>query len=186
MGGGGEGPPEPTRGSRALRIIDVACEALAHAGIALISAFMVLQIVEVVGRKTIGFSILGLSEIGQLFVMGCICLTWPLVFGRDGHIAVEFVTDPLPRRSLAALKAAVGLVGAIFVGALAYYGFGQAQAQIAKGDISSTLHIPILWYWIPLLLGMTASGIACLAQAIRHALAAALGDSPRSAESSTA
>ncbi len=184
MGGASEGgQPEGMRRGRALRLADGACEALAHAGMVLISLFMVLQIAEIVGRKAIGSSILGLSEIGQLFVMSCICLTWPLVFRRDGHIAVEFVTDRLPPRALALLKSSVGFVGAIFVCALTYYGFGQAQVQIAKGDISPTLHIPILLYWIPLLLGMTASAIACLGQAIRHAWAAILGDGLRPAES---
>lgn len=184
VGDGGEGGrPVARQCGRALRLADGACEVLAHVGMVLISLFMVLQMVEIVGRKAIGSSILGLSEIGQLFVMSCICLTWPLVFRREGHIAVEFVTDPLPPRALAMLKAVVGFIGAIFVAALAYYGLGQAQLQVAKGDISPTLHIPILWYWIPLLLGMTASGLACLAQAIRHSMAAIFGDAVRPAES---
>jgi TRAP-type C4-dicarboxylate transport system permease small subunit len=187
VGGGGEGSrPDARQRGCALRLVDGLCEALAHVGMALISLFMVLQIVEIVGRKAIGSSILGLSEIGQLFVMSCICLTWPLVFRRDGHIAVEFLTDPLRPRALALLKAGVGLVSAIFVCALTYYGFGQAQVQFAKGDISPTLHIPILWYWIPLLLGMTVSAVACLAQAIRHTLSAILRETPRPAESDRA
>jgi len=186
MGGGGDSNAPGARwDSRALRFADGLCEALAHAGMVLISIFMFLQMVEIVGRKAVGFSILGLSEIGQLFVMSCICLTWPLVFCRDGHIAVEFVTDPLPPRALSALKAALALVGLMFVGALAYYGVVQARLQIAKGDFSPTLHIPIVWYWIPLLLGIFASGVACLAQTIRHAVAAASGRSAPPAETGT-
>jgi TRAP-type C4-dicarboxylate transport system permease small subunit len=99
---------------------------------------------------------------------------------------VEFLTDPLRPRALALLKATVGLVGVAFVCVLTYYGFGQAQLQFAKGDISPTLHIPILWYWIPLLLGMTVSAIACLAQTIRHVLSAVSRETPRSAESGPA
>jgi TRAP-type C4-dicarboxylate transport system permease small subunit len=176
VGGGGEGAARVSeRGARALRAIDGACEALAHAGMVLISIFMLLQMVEIVGRKAFGYSILGLSEIGQLFVMSCICLTWPLVFCRDGHIAVEFVTDMLPPRGLWALKAMLALVGTIFVGALLYYGIDQARLQIAKGDISPTLHIPVVWYWVPLLLAIAASGVACVAQTIRHAAATVSG-----------
>lgn len=184
MGGGDDGNRHDARHrGRALRLVDGLCEALAHAGMALISLFMALQIVEIVGRKAIGSSILGLSEIGQLLVMSCICLTWPLVFRRDGHIAVEFLTDSLRPRMLALVKAGVGLAGALFVCVLTYYGFGQAQVQFAKGDISPTLHIPILWYWIPLLLGMTVSAVACLAQAVHHTLAAVLNETPPPAES---
>jgi TRAP-type C4-dicarboxylate transport system permease small subunit len=166
-----------SRDGRGLRIADGACEALAHAGMVLISVFMLLQMVEIVGRKAFGSSILGLSEIGQLFVMSCICLAWPLVFCRDGHIAVEFVTDRLPPRALSALKAALGLIGAVFVGTLTYYGFAQARLQIAKGDFSPTLHISILWYWLPLLLAMAASAVACVMQTIRHAMATVSGRS---------
>jgi TRAP-type C4-dicarboxylate transport system permease small subunit len=174
-GGSDSGAAGSRRDGRALRIAGGVCEVLTHAGMVLVSLFMVLQIVEIVGRKAFGSSILGLSEIGQLFVMSCICLAWPLVFCRDGHIAVEFVTDRLPPRALSALKAALGLLGAAFVGTLTYYGIVQARLQIAKGDFSATLHIPIFWYWMPLLLAMAVSGVACVVQTIRHAAAAVSG-----------
>jgi TRAP-type C4-dicarboxylate transport system permease small subunit len=151
-----------------VRAADLIGERLAQAGMVLISVFMLLQIVEIAGRKSVGFSILGLSEIGQLLVMSCISLVLPFVFIRDGHIAVEFVTNGLPPRALALLKAVVALASAAFVGALAYFGFGQASLQIAKGDGSPTLGIPIIWYWGPLLLGAAASATACVIQAARN------------------
>jgi TRAP-type C4-dicarboxylate transport system permease small subunit len=150
-------------------------EVLAHAGMGLISLFMLLQMVEIIGRKTTGFTILGLSEMGQLLVMGCICLALPFVFVRDGHIAVEFLTDPLRPARLAWLKAAIALLSTVFVAALAYFGFGQAMGQIAKGDGSPTLHIPIVWYWAPLLLAMTASAASCAIQALRFVALALAG-----------
>lgn len=167
---GGPAPAGPA--PRLIRIADGACEVLAHAGMALISLFMILQMIEIVGRKTTGFSILGLSEMGQLLVMSCICLVLPFVFMRDGHIAVEFVTDPLPPRALALLKSVIALASGLFVAALAYYGYGQALLQMAKGDYSPTIGIPIVWYWVPLLLGVSASAAACVAQTIRYLLMA--------------
>jgi TRAP-type C4-dicarboxylate transport system permease small subunit len=173
-----------TTAFRVIRIADFICEGLAHAGMLMISLFVVLQLAEIGGREVGGFSILGLSEIGQVLVMGCICLTLPLVFVRDGHIAVEFLTDRLPAKALDALKSIIGLLAAVFVGALTYYAYGQAQLQIAKGDFSPTLHIPIIWYWTPLLLGIVCSGAASLVQAIRYALAVALGGSLDTAKNS--
>jgi TRAP-type C4-dicarboxylate transport system permease small subunit len=160
------------------RVAERLAEVLAHAGMALISLFMVLQIVEIVGRKTIGFSILGLSEMGQLLVMSCICLALPFVFIRDGHIAVEFLTDALRPRRLALLKACVALTSTVFVAALAYFGFGQAAGQILKGDGSPTLHIPIVWYWAPLLLAIAASAASCAIQTFRYLAIALAGASP--------
>lgn len=162
-----------------MRFADLAFEFLAHTGLVLISLFMILQIVEIVGRKLTGFSILGLSEIGQLLVMSCICLTLPFVFVRDGHVAVEFVTDRMPPRLLFLLKSMIALASMIFVGVLAYYGFGQAMLQMAKGDFSPTLGIPLIWYWAPLLLGVTASAAACLVQAVRNFALAVSTKTPR-------
>jgi TRAP-type C4-dicarboxylate transport system permease small subunit len=176
---GGPAPAGPA--PRLIRIADGACEVLAHAGMALISLFMILQMIEIVGRKTTGFSILGLSEMGQLLVMSCICLVLPFVFMRDGHIAVEFVTDPLPPRALALLKSVIALASGLFVAALAYYGYGQALLQMAKGDYSPTIGIPIVWYWVPLLLGVSASAAACVAQTIRYLLMAVGGAKGRRA-----
>ena len=163
-----EGAPIERPASRLVRVADRLGEVLAHSGMALISLFMLLQMVDIVGRKTTGFTILGLSEIGQLLVMSCICLVLPLVFIRDGHIAVEFLTDILPPRALALLKACVAVIGTALVSAFAYFGFGQAELQMLKGDGSPTLHIPIVWYWAPLLLGVTASAASCAVQALRY------------------
>ena len=177
-GGQAESAPAPRRaGSRLVAAADRLGEILAHAGMALLSLFILLQMVDIVGRKTTGFTILGLSEIGQLLVMGCICLVLPLVFIRDGHIGVEFLTDFLPPRALALLKGCVALIGTALVAAFAYFGFGQAELQIAKGDGSPTLHIPIVWFWAPLLVGIAASAAACLVQAFRY-FAQALGTAP--------
>ena len=142
------------------RAADRAARVLAYAGMVLLCGAMLVVIVDIAARKSIGFSILGTIDLTQLGVMGCVFLSMPLAFLRGTHVGVEFVTDSLPAPLLRALKFAVGLLGAAFMLALAWYGLGQARIQLAQGDVSVTLGIPMILYWVPLLVGCFGSAAA--------------------------
>jgi TRAP-type C4-dicarboxylate transport system permease small subunit len=158
-------------------------EMLAFVGMLLLSASIAVVIVDVVGRKTIGFSILGINDITQLLVMGCVCLAMPLTFIREGHVGVEFATDALPTRVLATVKFLVALLCFVFALTLALFSYAQAVLQIGKGDSSLTLSIPVIWYWAPLLIGLSLSAVASLAHTLRYIYAAVRGADPTGAES---
>jgi TRAP-type C4-dicarboxylate transport system permease small subunit len=153
-----------------VRHLDRLGEVLAFCGMACLSLAIGASIIDIVGRRTIGFTILGIVDITQLLVMSCICLGMPFAFIREGHVGVTFVTDRLPPTALGALKFVVAVVSCAFVAALAAYASAQAAQQIGRGDSSMTLAIPIAWYWAPLLVGLTISALACLAHAVRHFL----------------
>ena len=139
---------------------------LAYAGMALLCGAMLVLIVDISTRKTLGFSILGTIDLTQLGVMGCVFLAMPLAFLRGTHVGVEFLTDLLPAPLLRAVRLAAGLVAAAFMLALAWYGLLQAQIQLAQGDKSVTLGIPMILYWVPLLVGTLASSATALAAAL--------------------
>lgn len=160
------------------RRLEQASEVLAFVGMILISVSIAVSMVDIVARKTTGWSVLGITDIGQLLVMSCICLAMPFAFVREGHVGVEFATDPLPPRLLAVLKLVVALIALGFVGALLRYAFVQAELQIGKGDTSMTLGIPIVWYWLSLLIGISVSALACLAHVLRHLVAIVAGGDP--------
>lgn len=153
-----------------MRHFDRVGEVLAFCGMLCLSLAIAASIIDIVGRKTVGFTILGIVDITQLLVMACICLAMPFAFIREGHVGVEFVTDLLPPKALGALKLVVAVVSCGFVALLAYYAVVQASQQVGRGDISMTLAIPIAWYWAPLLVGLVVSALACLAHAARHLL----------------
>lgn len=148
---------------------------LSICGTALLSVSILILLVDIVGRSTVGFSILGMHDVTQLLVMACICLAMPLTFLREGHVGVEFVTDMLGARALLAIKCAVALLCFIFVVALTYFTYAQAAVGVSKGDHSLTIKIPIVWYWAPLLIGLVVSALACLANVLRYALAVVQG-----------
>jgi TRAP-type C4-dicarboxylate transport system permease small subunit len=140
---------------------------LAYAGTALLCGAMLVQIADIATRRTLGFSILGVIDLTQLGVMGCVFLSMPLAFLRGTHVAVEFLTDLLPAPALRAVKLGGGLLGAAFMLALAWYGLLQARIALAQGDKSVTLGIPMILYWAPLLVGTLASAAAGLVAAWR-------------------
>ncbi len=148
-------------------------EWLAFAGMMLISVAIGASMVDIVCRKTIGFSVIGIDDITQLLVMSCICLSMPLAYIREGHVGVEFVTDPLPPRALAIVKALVAALTTIFVAFLVRYALGQAMQQIDQGNKSATLAIPIIWFWAPLLIGLGISIVASFTLFLRYLVVAA-------------
>ena len=140
--------------------MDRIARVLAYLGMVMLCGAMLVVIVDIAARKSIGFSILGTIDLTQLGVMGCVFLSMPLAFLRGTHVGVEFVTDRLPAPLLRALKCAVGSLGAAFMLTLAWYGLGQARIQLAQGDVSVTLGIPMILYWVPLLVGCFGSAAA--------------------------
>ena len=145
---------------------------VAMSGALCLCAVVAVIVVDVLIRRSIEVSIAGTVDITQLFVMACAFLAIPLAFMRNAHVSVEFVTDRLPPRLLAALNALNMLLSAGLMIALLVYGYQQSLLQVANGDRSQTIGIPIVWYWAPLLLGMALSVLACILLAVRHALAA--------------
>ncbi len=153
-------------------------EVLAFVGMMLISVSILVLISDIVGRKTIDFTVYGIDDVNGLLIMSFICLALPFAFLREGHVGVEFITDALPRRTLVLVKLAVAVIICGWVGVLVYFSYLQAVAQIAMGSSSPTLAIPIVWYWTPLLIGMAVSVVACLVNVFRDILEAFSGHDP--------
>jgi TRAP-type C4-dicarboxylate transport system permease small subunit len=133
-------------------------------------------IVDIAGRQTIGYSVTGLNDITQLLVMGFISLALPITFLREGNITVHFVADLLPPRLRALLQAVIAVVSMAFVASLAWFAWEQAASQVAESARSPTLAIPMLYYWLPLLAGITLAALVCLVLAARYATAAVSGN----------
>jgi TRAP-type C4-dicarboxylate transport system permease small subunit len=129
--------------------------------LALMAGVAVLM-VDISTRKTLGFSILGTIDLMQLAQVACVFLVLPLVFLRESHISVDFVTARLPPRLRAAVEAVSALLGIALLAAILWYSWQQAAIQVRQGDRSVTLGIPMAFYWAPLLLGTALSIAASL------------------------
>jgi TRAP-type C4-dicarboxylate transport system permease small subunit len=86
---------------------------------------------------------------------------------------VELLTERFPgpvQRCLAVFSA---LLSCVFLWAVCYFSARQAWLEFGYGDRTQTLGIPIIAYWIPMLLGMFISGFAALAAGVLPLLARA-------------
>lgn len=154
-------------------------EILVFAGMISLTVTVAVSMVDIVGRKLFaGFTITGMDDIVPLTVMTCVCLAMPLTYLREGHVGVEFLTDRLPPRALAALKFLVAILNCGFVAAIAWFAWRQAAQQVAGGIVSNTLAIPIAVFWAPLAIGLAISVLASLILIARYAALAATGRDP--------
>lgn len=149
-----------------LRLADRLAFALALSGIGVLGLATLVLMADIAARKTIGFSITGTVDLTQLAQMFCVSLALPLAFLREGHVSVDFITDRLPARALTCLKGVAHLVCMVLLAAIAWYSLEQAGTQIAQGDKSQTLALPIALYWAPLLIGTLLAAIASLLLAL--------------------
>jgi TRAP-type C4-dicarboxylate transport system permease small subunit len=145
------------------------------ASLLLILAAGLLTVTDIVARTLTGHGILGTTDIVQLLVMAAAFCAIPYGFFADSHVSVDLLTDGLSPRALAGVKGASALLGAALLIGLAWYGGIQAQLEASYGDMSSTIEIPKLWYWVWLVGGSVLAALAACAVAARHLIVAAGG-----------
>jgi TRAP-type C4-dicarboxylate transport system permease small subunit len=126
-------------------------------------------VVDIAGRQSVGYSVVGLNDITQLLVMSFVALALPVTFLREQNVTVEFLADRLPPRLQAWLHALIAGVSTVFVAALAGYAWRQAAREFGEGARSSTLAIHMGWFWAPVLLGITLSALMCAVLFLRCA-----------------
>ncbi len=141
----------------------------AWAGLALLTCAMLVTVLDIATRRSVGWSVPGLVDITQLFVMSFVYLSIPFAFTREANVSVEFVTDFLSKRTLALVRAAGALAATALMVALTWYCLFRAQQQLQNGDASQTIGIPFIWNWVPLLFGFTLGIVASLLQVLRYA-----------------
>jgi TRAP-type C4-dicarboxylate transport system permease small subunit len=143
--------------------------------LALLFVAIAITVVDVCTRRTIGWSVPGLVDLTQLFVMSFVYLSIPFGFMREANVSVDFVTDRLSPRGLAMVKGLCGILAVAFMAGITGYSWDRAMQQVQTGDASQTIGIPFGWYWGPLLIGGALSTIAALLQTWRYLWAAITG-----------
>lgn len=139
-------------------------------------AATLVWVADIVGRQTIGYSVIGLNDITQLLVMSFVSLALPITFLREQNVTVDLLVDTLPQRLRRWLTAIMALASAAFVAALAWYSWRQALREFAESATSSTLAIPMIYYWIPVLGGSSIAALLALVVALRRLLPAGSHD----------
>lgn len=127
-----------------------------------LAAMMLVTVADVVLRATANRPIRGTLEIVELLLACTFFLALPAVFLRDEHIVVDVIDGVAPRR-VPLLRRIAALLGAVVLAVMAWQGWIAARDAVAFNDVTSDLALPRLWYWVPVLAGMTGSVAAALA-----------------------
>jgi TRAP-type transport system small permease protein len=127
-----------------------------------LAGMMLLTVADVVLRHLFSFPIRGMLELIELGLACTVFLGLPAVFLRDENLVVD-VIDYLAPKSFVRLLELIGAVVSLGVLAVMVWQMVPlAKSMIEFGDVTSDLSIPKLYYWIPVLLGVVASGVAVL------------------------
>ena len=133
--------------------------ALAVIGLLAYGAAAVVTVIDILGRK-VGWPIEGVVDYVQLFVMAGAWLVMPYAFLTGAHVGVDFVVGNLPHPVQSVCRVFSSVVAIVLLALMLWYGYTTAQQRIMFGDMSQEIGIPIVWYWVPLLIGMAGSIIA--------------------------
>ncbi len=139
---------------------------VAWLGMLFLLAAMVITTTDIILRKINGEGIYGTIDLVQLMILSAAYLSIPHAFICRSHVAVSVFADMLSIRILAICNLLAAILGCVFMAAIAWHGFEQASMQHRYGDISITLGIPLILYWIPLLFGAAISALVTINIAI--------------------
>ncbi len=138
----------------------------AYLGVSLLLLCALLNVGDIAMRRATSLNIAGMVDVTQLLVMACAFLCIPHTFMREAHVEVDFVVNQLPNRIRMALMGVWNFAGAGFMALTSWYAAQAALQAFANGDRSTTIGIPIVWYWAPLLFGCMVSVLVCLSLSV--------------------
>lgn len=142
----------------------------AYLGALVLLACVIMTVVNVIGRKFLGFAILGSIELTELAVVWTAFLTIPVSFAYWNHISVDFLVTGLNKRAQDVLQAVGVIIAALVMAGYAWWGLQTGAKQVSSGDVTLAISIPIIWYWIPLIFGTVLSCLCAIVMAINLAL----------------
>ncbi len=135
------------------RILFVLTRYVAWLGMLSLLGAMAVTTADIILRKTEGEGIFGAVDIVQLLIMGAAFLAIPHGFITRSHVSISLVVDMLPPPAVALAGVLAAALGTAFMLAIAVFGYDSALMQYDYGDVSLTLGVPKIYYWVPLLFG---------------------------------
>ena len=136
--------------------------------VASLAAMMLVTIVDVTMRNTINELVLGGVEIVQLTLVLTVFLALPETFLRNEHITIDLVDQLVPAFVARALRGLGAFLTFMLVALIAWRTFPPALDTIDIGDRTSDLRIPLIWYWLPVLIGGVTSALAMALVVVRE------------------
>lgn len=145
------------------RILTEALERLCHlvAAAAIVFA-LVITVVDVVSRKTIGLPIKGVVDMVGLCVVISTMLGIALAWSKRAHIVVDLLDMTGSPGLLAFLDVLTRVAGVVTMPLLMWLGYHEFRDVLSFGDRTPELDIPLAWFWLAILVGYGLSALMLL------------------------
>jgi TRAP-type C4-dicarboxylate transport system permease small subunit len=143
-------------------VIETYARWLCYVGMAAMAVLMMgVTVVDVVFRW-FGAGVPGAYELVTVGMRILIPLAMPYVFLIGGHVAVEMLVEHFPPR----LRMAVTRAGALLATAVMVFMtvavIKRAITVANSGEVTADLGLPVVYYWVPLIVGCALSVPAAL------------------------
>ena len=135
---------------------------LALAGTGALIVAVALTVLDIALRSVSTLTVKGLTDIVTLCTMVGAMLAIAYGFATDQHVAIDVFTSRMSQGVQRVLRIVSALLGAAFLGGVLWFSTLQALTEYGYGDRSQSIGIPMIWYWIPLLVGVAFAALACL------------------------
>jgi TRAP-type C4-dicarboxylate transport system permease small subunit len=133
----------------------------------LLTAMMLLTVVDVTARAVLNLPIRGTFDLIELLLAGTFFLALPAVFLREDNIVVTVVDDIAPRR-VPALDRAALVLSVVVLAAMTWQGALAARDTYEFNDVTADLGLPRVLHWAAVLFGLGGATIAAFAMACRR------------------
>lgn len=151
-----------------MRLIELIARSLRIAAAVSLAAMMAVTIVDVTMRNTINELVLGGVELVELTLVLTVFLALPETFLRNEHVTIDAIDLLVSPRVVKVLRCIGALLTLLLLVFLAWRMVLPAIDTVTMGDLTSDLGIPLIWYWLPLLIGGIASVATAAAMAVRE------------------
>jgi len=130
-----------------------------------------VTVADIALRRAIDAPIPGVVDLTQLCVMWAAFLSIPVAFHLDNHISVVLFTDRLSPERRRRVFCAGAFASAIFLAVACWASAAKAVQEFATHDRSMILGVPLIWYWVPVILGFGLSAACALGRGLEYAQA---------------
>ncbi|MEQ5778115.1 MULTISPECIES: TRAP transporter small permease [unclassified Thalassospira] len=145
------------------RITDI----FAFAGMTALIGAIAVVVADIVWRRIGGQSFIGAVDLTQFCVMAAASWAIPHAFSTGAHVTVDLFGKRTFRGFFRVVDTLIPLTGAALMAFLFYLSWGRAMEQLAYGDVSQNLAIPMILFWVFLLSGLALSTLVCFVKFLK-------------------
>jgi TRAP-type C4-dicarboxylate transport system permease small subunit len=114
-----------------------------------------------VGGSWLPAAVPGVVDWVELTLIIVAQLSIAVTFMKGTHVGVDLIGARFPPGMRNVTRRAGWILSFLFMAACFVQACRLGKAQYLSGVVSSTVNLPLWWYWIPVVLGTALSALAC-------------------------